>query len=141
MPKQTSVFVTKDTKGIGTTFANADSTNIKTIFTPPADGAIVTAIAITNTTVSANDLILHLNDGTITTTLGHVDINASSGTNGTANATDGLNLLNLPWLPVDGNGNHFLKLGAGDILRANVRVAIATGAANKIDVTVFYEAF
>lgn len=134
MPKNQDLYITKNFRNVGVTFTSADSTNIKDICISGVDDSIIKNIYITNSSTLTTDIIYYLNNGTTDFRIGHIDITASAGFNGTTNQVNGLNRTNLPSLKIDSNGNSFLTIGSGWRLRGNLRTAITSG-----DITVVLE--
>lgn len=108
----------------------ADTTTQKTIVTAGANGAKVESIIIHSTDTAAKDVVLVMTVSAVDYPIGTISIPANSGNTNAlppisffkhANITDVLN--------IDGNGNRYLYLAAGAILKVNVT---ATLTASKV---------
>jgi hypothetical protein len=139
MAKQTEIFLTQAYREVGVTFANADGTTIKTLIAAGADDSNVVAFSITSSDSAARDILLYKQIGGTDYLIGHVDIPANAGFNGTVNRVNGLNSANLPGLQLDAAGNKYMKLAAGATLRAAMKVAVTT--AQTITVNLVLEDF
>jgi hypothetical protein len=111
MPKNTEIFFTKTTRAKPTELASADGTSTKLIFNPSVEGSRLEAIVITSTSATSRTLLLELkNENTQEVAqLGHITVPAQAG-QGNVSAVSGLNRGNLPWLPIDANGNPYINL-------------------------------
>lgn len=134
MAKNTLTYFTKDLRAKPTSFANADGTTAKQIFDPSTEGSRVDGIVITSTDTVARTILIQINNGSVISKLGHINVPAGAGTDGSTPAVSGLNRGNLPWLKIDANGNPYLNLNSGMNLEAGMLVAIT--AAKAITVTV-----
>lgn len=117
-----------------TSFANADGTTTKTIYTAPSTGTQgnagadecvrITCIPVISTDTAAREFILSANHGNGEFDLGFLQIPANSG-NGVNAANPSLNMLNAkPNVLRDGNGNPYYLLPRGGTLRARPRAAV-----------------
>jgi hypothetical protein len=139
MAKQTEIFLTQAYREVGVTFENADGTTIKTLIAAGADDSNVVVFSITSSDTAARDILLYKQIGGTDYLIGHVDIPANAGFNGTVNRVNGLNSSNLPGTRVDAAGNRYIKLAAGTTLRAAMKVAVTT--AQTITVNLVLEDF
>jgi hypothetical protein len=130
-----------------TTLVNADSTNLKDLVSAGTDDSRVVAIAIASSDGTARDVLLYLSDSSSSGTsvgsgdalIGHIDVPANSGFDGTVNSVNGLNANNLPWSVLDIYGNRFIPLPATKKLRIAAKVAVT--AAATVTVTAIVEDF
>ncbi|MFN6560016.1 MAG: hypothetical protein RMY28_009430 [Nostoc sp. ChiSLP01] len=127
MAKQTTLYLTQGYNHAAQTFANADDTTTKLLIAADADDSKITSISITSSATTALDILFYLYNGTTDYLIGHIDIPANSGFDGTVYATNGLNRTNLPWLELDGVGNPYIKLKGGWSLRAAMKTTISSG--------------
>lgn len=135
MPKNTTAYFLNKQVIQRTTFANADGTTIKSIFTAAPEDSWVYDIVITSTVNSAMDATIYLYDGTndivIKQLLSPNNILANQGT-GTSSvnplrllqASDG-NQITVRLL--DRDQNYFIALPVGWTLRAKMNTTIASG--------------
>lgn len=137
MAKNQLLYFTKTAKQTGITFVNADGTSVKTLYTAPTDGAKVRAIVICSDDTSARDVLLYLSKSGTNYVVGHLDVPLGSGTNGTANAINGLNTTNLAWPTKDNNYNQYIELEGGESLKASMLVAVT--AAKTVTIVVLTE--
>lgn len=107
--------------------ANADASNQKTVYTAGGSGSKVTALIAVSTDTSARDVQVSITNGGTSYPLGTVSVPIGAGNSSAANAVDLLNLLNLPGLPVDSDGNHYLHLISGDTLTASAQSTVTSG--------------
>jgi hypothetical protein len=127
-PKFTDV-----SQAVGTDFDNADGTSLKGILTGGANGTRIESISIATDEAGANDLMLFIDDTSTDHPVGHIDIPANSGTDGSTEAVSGF--VNLSWLLVDVNGNKYINIPAGFRLKAKMRVTVT--ATETVNVVVF----
>jgi hypothetical protein len=124
MPLNTNPVFIGTRRSVGVEMDNADSTNQVSLFAAGTNGSLIEAISVTSTDTAAVELDLYLYDGAASFSLGSVTVPIGAGTNGgTANAVDGLNQTELPWLRDDLT----LALGAGCTLKAAAHAAITSG--------------
>lgn len=115
--------------GTPVTFVNADGTTEKTIFTAGADGSLVDSVFVTSDDTSAVVLDVFINDLTTSFLIGSVNVPTLSGTDGT---TDGINLLDITLLPALQSGGS-LPLQA--TFKLNVAPQAAVTAAKTVTIT------
>jgi len=139
MAKQTNLYITDTIKTPGVSFANADGTTAKTLYTAAADDAVVKAIMVTSTDTAARNLRLIINDGSTDRTIGTVNIPITAGTTGSITAVDMLGAALMPGLPLDQQGKRILPMQAGHILKVAPLVAVT--ATFTIDVTAVVEEY
>jgi hypothetical protein len=139
LAKQVNLFLTKGYNRASATLVAADGTTIKDLITAEADDSRVIAIAITSSDGTARDILLYINDGTNNFLVGHIDVPANSGFDGTVHSVNGLNPTNLGWLPTDNAGNRYLPLKAGEKFRIAAKSAVS--ASQTVTVTAIAEDF
>ena len=122
MPANTSPVFVAGVNNVATSFANADGTVAKAIFTAGTNGSRVQAIAVVNTDTVAYDVVLSYNGAT--QILGRVSVPLSSGN---TNAAPTANLLASPQLTpfLDADGS--LRLPGGVTLWLALGSAITAG--------------
>jgi hypothetical protein len=125
MAKSTSLNFTQNVKFAATTIEPADTSTLKTLFTAGTDDSVVKAIQVTNSDTAARIVGLYVNNGSTDFLIGHVNIPANSGVNGTAAAVDLLGGTLMPALPYDANGKRVLPMPAGFILKVNTTTTVA----------------
>lgn len=136
MPKTyTCPFTQNVNPQVPQTFANADGTNVKTIFTAGADDSVVKAIIVTSTDSVARDIQFYLSDGTTNFQLRRVSIPANAGNSTSVAPVDCLS--GFTGLPLDEHGNRVLRLRRNFQLRANMVAAATSGS--EVDVIVLGE--
>lgn len=122
-------FVTPKTSGVQ--IVNADGTALKTIHTPTT-ATKVTAVMASSSDTAARDVTLYITKGGVDYPLGTVGIPITAGT---IAATGGVNLLDpskIPGLPLDSDGQRYLLLEVGAVLKAAVLVAVTAAKAINI---------
>lgn len=139
MAKQTSLYVTDTIKTPGVSFANADGTTAKTLYTAAADDAIVKSIMVTSNDTSTVNVKVIINDGSTDRIIGTVAVATLSGTSGSAAAVDLLSSSLLPGLPLDQNGKRVLPLQGTHVLKVAPLVAVT--AAKTVDVVAVVEEY
>lgn len=110
----------------------ADTTTLKTLVTPGANGCKVENVFVHSTDTSAKDLILVVTKGGVDFTLGTISIPANSGN---TNALVSVSLFQhamLAGLNNDAYGNKYLYLGSGSVLKAKVGATVTTARAISI---------
>src|SRR5574337_67883 len=109
------------------TFANADGTTKKTLYTAGANGARVLAINAVTSDTAANDVNLYIQSGGAGTVadIGGKRVPASAG-DVLASTTASVSLLDPVQLPGALLPDGSIQLGAGDILQAGVVAAVST---------------
>lgn len=107
--------------------ASSDASNLKTIVTPGTNGSKVENLLVTSTDSSARDLQLIVTKGGVDYILGTISVPANTGnTNGVTpiNFFAHANMLN--YLNVDNNGNRFLFLENGSVLKAKTLTTVTS---------------
>jgi hypothetical protein len=134
MAKSDVLYIPKQYQAFAVNFLPADTTTLKTLYTAPADDANLIMLSVTSTDTAARDLLFYYTLAGTDYLIGHIDVPASAGSNGTVNAVNGLNATNLAFTLVDDTGvNRFLPLKGGAILKA--KMAVAVTASTQITVT------
>lgn len=104
-------------------FANADSTNFKTVMSAGVSGSRLDSLIASSTDTAANVLQLAVQKSSVDYIIGEVTIPANAGTNGSVKSVACLNSTDIPGLAYAENGALFLESGAA--LRARVKTAVA----------------
>lgn len=102
----------------------ADTTTLKTLVTPGANGCKVENILVHSTDTSAKDVQLVVTKGGTDFPLATISIPATSGN---TNALIPISLFQhamLVGLNTDNNGNKYLYLGSGSVLKARVGATV-----------------
>ncbi len=124
MAANTSPIFIGTPKTAAQTFANADATALKTLYTAGANGSRIMGIGATTTDTSANDVELYVLVGGVGTAQpiggGRVAALAGSIAAPVSAAVSLLSATQIPMLLSDGS----LQLGAADILQASVQAAV-----------------
>lgn len=119
----------------GITFANADgatdttgSTNTKTLVTAGADDSVIRYINITSDELTANnrDVMFFMNNGTTSYLVAIINVPFSSGFATGIGSVNALDRALWKGLPVDADGNPYLKLKSGWTLKAGMKVAVTS---------------
>jgi hypothetical protein len=96
---------------------NATGTTLVTGYTAGANGSKITGIIATSTDTVARDIQVFITNGGTDYLLGTKNVAISSGN---VNGTPSTNILDpavIPGLPIDSDGNPFLYLISGDVLK------------------------
>lgn len=104
--------------------ANGDGTNLITVVTPGAQGQKVTSLIASSDDTAARDLQLVITKGAVDYPLGTVAIPITAGTIAATPHVDLLAPGMMPGLPTDSDGNPYLLLETGAVLKAKVLVAV-----------------
>jgi len=103
----------------------ADTTTLKTLVTPSANGSKVDNILVNSTDTANKDLVLVITKSGVDYPLATIQIPLNTGN---TNAVSAINLLNHsmlgPYLSVDLNGNKYLYLESGSVLKAKVTASV-----------------
>jgi hypothetical protein len=110
---------------------NADSTNLKTLYTAGADGSRVEAILCSNTDTANHKAYLWIQIGGDNTPLHYLNVVAGAGMNGTVQSASLFTDPLVPYVTKDPSGNPYLDLPPNAILRARVPTAITSGASSQ----------
>lgn len=109
------------------------SGTLKAIFTPGANGSKVNSIMLTSRDDTvAHDVLLYLTRSGTDYLLGSVPVAIEAGHDGATPAANGFDATLLPGLPVDNDGQPYLLLEAGDVLKADFVTALTAG--KRIDI-------
>lgn len=127
MAKSTNLMLPQNANNAGVTFVNADSTTAKTLFTAGANDSNLKGLVITTDDTSSVNVQVKLRTGGVDYPLGTVRAVTLSGTDGAANAIDGLNSTAMPGLPVDGASKRYIPLMTGDTIKVNPVAAVTAG--------------
>lgn len=105
-------------------FANADGTSFKSVFSAGASGSRIDTLFGTNTdTANAYVVQLSIRKSSVDYVIGEVNIPIGAGTNGSAKSVAMLNATDIPGLAYTENGALYLETGC--VLRARVKTAVA----------------
>ncbi len=115
-------------EGAGISFANADGTTAKTLFTAGINGGAITQVTAVSDDTVDRIAVISFDDGTTSFKIGEVTIAAGAGTNGNVAAVNIFDITKLPNL--DADGSYILKASTG--LEINMKVAVT--AAKTIDI-------
>lgn len=119
-------------------WTNSDSANTKkTICTAGASGSKVVAVLAASTDSSARVFQLFLNRSSTDYLLGSLSVAVTAGSDGSTSTANLLSLI--PGVPRDNDGQPYLYLESGDLLKANNVTQVTS--AKEIDVTVVFGNF
>ena len=127
MALNTNIYVPASFNNSGITIVNADSTNLKTLFTAGVNGSDIRGIAVTSDDSTARNLALYQTIGGTDYLIGTINIPINSGADGTVVSVNALNSTQLSFLKLDNAGNRVLSLMAGGILKGKLLVAATSG--------------
>lgn len=126
MSSTPAFFVTPKT--IAARLQNSDGTSLVTVYTPPVSGAKVVALMGSSTDATARDIQLAITKGGVDYPIGTTTVAITSGTIAATAQTNLLNRTNFPGLPVDSDGQPYLLLETGAVLKAKSLVAVTAAA-------------
>jgi hypothetical protein len=106
------------------TVVNADASNAKNVGTGGSNGTIVRSLQATSDDTSQRIVQIGISVSATFYLLGSVAVPAASGTDGSTVAVDLLNSVQMPGLPVDENGMHYLILESGEILQVKTTTTV-----------------
>lgn len=129
MAKQTSLYLQTGHNATGTTFTSADTTTKKTIFTPGTNDSDLKSITLTTDDTTLINAQIWYYDGSTSFLIGTVRVAVASGTDGAANAVDGINSTALPFLPIDDAGKRYLpvKGNASHVIQLSCKATMTGG--------------
>lgn len=111
-------------------FNNADGTSVKTIVSSSAYDRRIYAISAFSSDSTARNLILNLNDGTTSRTIGTISVTANAGNTTSVSALDIIahaNVYPIVAKQYDMSGQPFFHLPAGWSIEGNFSVSITAG--------------
>lgn len=106
---------------------NSTGTGNVTVYTAGANGSKVVCLIAQSNDTAAHDLHVGIANGGTTYWLGTVTVPIGAGNSGTVPSVDLLNAIQLPGIPFDSDGNHFINLISGDTLVVAALVAVTSG--------------
>src|SRR5438105_403278 len=109
--------------------APADTTNIKTLVTGPADGTIIDSLIISSSDTSARDVTLYKTISSVNYPLCTISIPATAGTVNGVPSVDVLRSANIPGLANDSKGNRVLLVPSGTTLGIAAGTTVTTAKA------------
>lgn len=107
----------------------ADTSSLVTLYTAPTNGARVESIAVSSSDTSARDVSLAVTKGGVDYIIGTVTIPITAGQIAATPAIDLLQYLAMPWLRFDENGNRFLQLDTGCVLKVKSLTTVTAAKA------------
>lgn len=126
MSSTPAFFVTPKT--IAARLQNSDGTSLVTVYTPPAGGAKVVSLVAASTDGTARDIQLTITKGGVDYPLGTTQVAITAGTIAATAQTNLINRTQYPGLPVDSDGQPYLLLESGAVLKAKSLVAVTAAA-------------
>lgn len=111
---------------------NADASNLITLYTAPANGGKVESIAGTSSDTAARDVSLVVSKGGVDYVIGTKTIPITAGQIAATPAVDLLNGVECPWSRLDENGNRFLLLDSGCVLKVKSLTTVTAAKALQV---------
>ena len=108
----------------GVQIANADGTAFKTLWTPGASGSKIVALSLASDDSATRDILLAVTKGGVDYPIGTMQVAITAGTVVATVAQNFFDGVRLPWLPVDGDGQRYMLLESGCVLKAKPLVAV-----------------
>lgn len=109
---------------------NGDGTGLKTLLTPGANGTKITAIGVSSDDTSTRDISLWVTISGVDYLLGTKTIPVTAGFITGTPAFSFFDGIQMPWVPIDSDGQRYLLLMSGAVLK--VKTAVAVTAAKGI---------
>lgn len=134
MPKQTSLFLTKEIINTGQSFMFGETGVLKPVAIAGNDDSIVKSISLMNTTISGNFVAFYVtvptgNGLTANYPFANIQVPPNAGS-GIAPAIDIFATSGIPSLPIDNAGKRYYPLGSGCQIRAQVMHQVSPLNAN-----------
>lgn len=107
--------------------ANADTTTIKTLVTPPTNGSKVVAVLLTSDDTSSKDVQLVVTKGGVDYPIGTINMPITAGTIAATSAVNGLDVSKIAGLPLDRDGQRYLLLESGAVLGIKALTTLTSG--------------
>lgn len=110
--------------------ANADASNLKTIYTGGTNGTILDSIIVTSTDTSARDLQFYITISAVDYLLVTISCPANSGNTNSISVLDVLNharFSSTGYPTYDPNGNKIFRLQASEILKVKALTTVTSG--------------
>lgn len=107
----------------------ADTTTLKTLVTPGANGSKVDSISVTSTDTATRDVQLWITVTAVNYLLGTVNIPIGSGNTNAVPSISLLDSLQTPFIRTDNNGNKYLYLPSGGVLSIAVLTTVTAAKA------------
>lgn len=117
----------------------ADTSSLKTLVTAGANGSKVASVNLASDDTSDRLVQLYVTRSGTDYLLGTVNVPTLSGTNGTAATVNAMNASMMPGLPCDNDGQPYLLLESGDVLK--VKTTTTVTAAKTVHATANYGDF
>jgi hypothetical protein len=122
--KSTNLNFTQTIKTPCVALTSANTTVAATLYTSPADSAVVKSLVVSTNDTSAVNLVVCINNGATDFVIGTVNIPINSGYTGAIASVDVLGSALLPGLPRDINGRPVILLQAGHSLKVGALVTM-----------------
>jgi len=113
-------------KSTGVKIQPADTTTLKTLWTAGANGSKIVAVGTSSDDSATEDLQLWFNNGTIDILLGTKTIPITAGFITGTPAFNWFDGIQIPWLPIDKDGQRYLILPAAGLLKIGAKVTVTT---------------
>lgn len=108
----------------------ADTTTLKTLITPSANGARVDSLLVSSTDTTARDLQLYVTKDAVDYLIGTISIPANTGNTNALVMINAFAHTNIgPFLTNDLNGNKVLFLESGSVLKAKTLTTVTAAKA------------
>ena len=107
----------------------ADTSTLKTLYTAATNGSKIESIRISSTDGTARDIQLYVTVSGTDYLLGTVSVPANSGNTNALATVDMLNSSNMNMMNTDINGNRYLYLETGFVLKAKTTSTVSASKA------------
>jgi len=129
MPKQTSLFLTKEIINTGQSFVFGETGIRKPVAIAGNDDSIIKSIHLFNNSFSGNQVIFYLSGSSMGNNLYpifNLQVPANAGS-GVAPSIDVFSSSGIPSLPIDNAGKRYYPLGSGNQILAQIIYQVSTG--------------
>lgn len=113
-------------KAITAQIVNADASTLKTLLTAANPSSRVRALQASSDDTSARVIKLWITRSAVDYLIGAVSVAAGAGNDGTTAAVNLLSTTLMPSLPRDENGNPYINLENGDVLKASSTTTVTS---------------
>jgi hypothetical protein len=110
----------------------ADTTNLKTLLTPGANGSVINRIWVASTDTSARDLQFYVTISSVDYLIGTLSIPANSGFTNSVPMVSVFESTQFPAMFLDNNGNKIMRLASGVVLKVKCLTTVTTAKAISI---------
>jgi hypothetical protein len=112
----------------------ADTTTLKTLYTGGANGSRLEHLSCTSTDTAARDLAFYLTVSGVDYLLATLNVPINAGNTNAIYPVDIFTHPAFSWLPIDANGNRYMYIASGAVLKVKALVTITAAKAIQFNV-------